>query len=99
MWVADGEGDKIYAYNLSSKQGDAGRDFDTLSAAGNDDPQGTWSNGTTVWAAAGDRVSQATGLSQTVVRIAAGNSKLHERSPKWGLQTWVTGFMWATGFV
>lgn len=34
---------------------DSGPDFNTLDAAGNDDPEGIWSNGTTMWVAdAGD---------------------------------------------
>ena len=51
MWVADMDDSKIYAYNLSTGQRDAPRDFDTLSEAGNSEPIGMWSNGTTLWVA------------------------------------------------
>ena len=55
MWVTDRTRDdaKIYAYNLATKQRDAGKDFDTLRAAGNNGPRGIWSDGTTMWV--GDR--------------------------------------------
>ena len=49
MWVADSFVDKLYAYNLSTKQRDATKDFDTLDAAGNDSPDGVWSDRTTMW--------------------------------------------------
>ena len=49
IWVADDGRDKIYAYNLATKQRDAAKDFDTLIAAGNVRPQGLWSDGITIW--------------------------------------------------
>ncbi|MDE2887995.1 MAG: fibronectin type III domain-containing protein [Gemmatimonadota bacterium] len=59
MWVADdaqGEwfaenNDKIYAYVLATRARDPSKDFNTLNAAGNDDPEGIWSDGTTMWVA------------------------------------------------
>ena len=59
MWVADDaqglwfaeDNDKIYAYVLATKARDPGKDFNTLNAAGNDDPEGIWSDGTTMWVA------------------------------------------------
>ena len=49
MWVADPGDDKIYAYRMADKQRDASKDFDTLIAAGNNDPTGIWSDGATMW--------------------------------------------------
>ena len=49
MWVADIVDEKIYAYSMSTKARDSAKDFDTLKAAGNTDPQGIWSDGTTMW--------------------------------------------------
>ena len=49
MWVADYQDDKIYAYNMGSKEWDEGRDFNTLNGAGNNHPSGLWSDGTTMW--------------------------------------------------
>ena len=49
MWVADAVDDKLYAYDLASKARDASKDFDTLADAGNYQPQGIWSDGTTMW--------------------------------------------------
>ena len=53
MWVADddvfGDDDKIYAYNMKTKARDSAKDFTTLYAAGNSDPRGIWSDGTTMW--------------------------------------------------
>ena len=49
MWVVDYGDIKIYAYNLATKQRDAGGDFNTLNAAGNGGPQGIWSDGDTMW--------------------------------------------------
>ena len=51
MWVADSGDDKIYAYNLATKQRDSAKDISTLSAAGNNNPTGIWSDGTTMWVA------------------------------------------------
>ena len=54
MWVADA-GDfrsavgNIYAYDMATKQRDSAKDFNTLTAAGNHDPAGIWSDGTTMW--------------------------------------------------
>ena len=49
MWVADWVNDKLYAYTLATGARDAGKDIDTLYAAGNDEPRGIWSDGTTMW--------------------------------------------------
>ena len=49
MWVGDSGDNKIYAYNLSTKERDSSKDFDTLSAAGNTAQRGLWSDGTTMW--------------------------------------------------
>ena len=49
VWVVDSADKKVYAYNAGTKARDSGKDFGTLSAAGNDDPVGIWSDGTTVW--------------------------------------------------
>ena len=50
MWVADFDDNKIYAYNTDGT-GDSAKDFDTLSAAGNNSPYGIWSDGMTMWVA------------------------------------------------
>ena len=42
---------KIYAYSLATKARDSGKDFDTLAGAGNNNPRGIWSDGTTMWVA------------------------------------------------
>ena len=58
VWVAnDGTGatDKIYAYNRTNGSRDSGSDFDTLQDAGNKDPRGLWSDGTTMWVLDNDR--------------------------------------------
>ena len=54
MWVSDKDDGKVYAYKMSDKSRDSGKDFDTLDAAGNDDPRGIWSDETTMWVADGD---------------------------------------------
>ena len=58
IWVADsgiyGNPDKLYAFNLASKNRDPAKDVDTLDAAGNNRPQGLWSDGTTLWVADSD---------------------------------------------
>ena len=43
------ENNKLFAYNLSTKARDSAKDFTTLSAAGNRDGAGIWSDGTTMW--------------------------------------------------
>ena len=56
MWVSDPIDDKIYAYhavgssNVPGNQ-DTAKDFGTLGAAGNNNPVGIWSDGTTMWVA------------------------------------------------
>ena len=59
MWVAnddtdDGNNDKIYAYSLATKVREPSKDFNTLNAAGNNEPYGIWSDGTTMWVANND---------------------------------------------
>ena len=51
MWVADTTDAKLYAYRMSDKERDAGKDFNTLIEAGNSVPTGIWSNGATMWVA------------------------------------------------
>ena len=55
LWAADFAGsrgtDKLYAFSLSKRNRDAAKDFDTLEAAGNNQPRGLWSDGTTMWVA------------------------------------------------
>ena len=56
IWVSNnfsrtGSGNKLFAYTLVTGARDAGRDFSTLSAAGNESPEGIWSDGTTMWVA------------------------------------------------
>ena len=55
MWVANYgttlSDAKIYAYTLATGARDSDRDIDTLSAAGNDDARGLWSDDTTIWVA------------------------------------------------
>ena len=57
MWVAhrppivigDTSSAKLFAYNMSTKQRDSAKEFNTLDAAGNDKPRGIWSDGSTMW--------------------------------------------------
>jgi hypothetical protein len=48
LWVADFEDHKLYAYRMSDRSRDSGKDF-TLDAD-NGSPVGIWSDGTTMWA-------------------------------------------------
>ena len=49
LWAASSGSDKLFAYRLATGSSDSGKDFDTLDAAGNDDPRGIWSDETTMW--------------------------------------------------
>ncbi len=52
MWVADESGDeKLYAYDMISKEHVPEKDINTLDAADNDAPDGIWSDGTTMYVA------------------------------------------------
>ena len=57
LWVANDEDDKIYAYKLSDKSRDSGKDIalavstTSLDEEDNSDPRGLWSNGTIMWVA------------------------------------------------
>ena len=50
MWVIDWVDEKIYAYHTDGTR-DASKEFDTLGAAGNNNPTGIWSDGATMWVA------------------------------------------------
>ena len=56
MWVADRLAGKIYGFDANSKE--LVGTIDALDCAGNHDPQGIWSDGTTMWVAddADDRI-------------------------------------------
>ena len=49
IWLVDQKGDKIHAYNMTTKARDPDKDFDTLSDAGNIHADGIWSDGETMW--------------------------------------------------
>ncbi|MCY3787671.1 MAG: hypothetical protein OXH63_02670, partial [Gemmatimonadetes bacterium] len=51
MWVVDFRFEEIHAYNLSTKDRQPDKDFNTLDAAGNNSPTGLWSDGITMWVA------------------------------------------------
>ncbi len=52
MWVADEfDDEKLYAYDMTSRERVPSKDFNTLDAAGNDSPTGIWSDGATMWVA------------------------------------------------
>ena len=73
MWVAysfGGAGDgKLLAHALGTNSRDAAKDFNTLQAAGNEHPEGIWSDGATMWVS-DDRKLYAYNL-QTKERNAA----------------------------
>ena len=51
MWVADFIDQKLYAYALSTKARDSGKDIDLSADFGTfNGPNGIWSDGTTMWA-------------------------------------------------
>ncbi len=55
LWVANDEDDKIYAYKLSDKSRDSGKDIalavstTSLDEEDNSHPRGIWANSTTMW--------------------------------------------------
>ena len=54
IWISEDAGlpstsDKLFAYKRSNGHRDSGKDFDGLSAAGNNDPAGIWSDGVTMF--------------------------------------------------
>ena len=49
MWVGDATDDKLYAYNLRTKQRDASKDFNTLAVFNRGAKFYIWSDGTTMW--------------------------------------------------
>ncbi len=54
IWVAQDDfapSNKIFAYNRSDGTHDSSNDFETLEAAGNQDVEGIWSDGATMWVA------------------------------------------------
>ena len=57
MWVKESsyQFDKIYAYNMRTRAHDPNKDFNTLKAAGEQDTDGIWSDGTTMFVADGYR--------------------------------------------
>ena len=79
MWVANyditGTNDKIYAYNMLSKKRDESKEFNTLQAAGNTEPHGIWSDGTTMW------VSDAASDYGSEFKIYAYSMSTKKRAP------------------
>ena len=49
LWIVNSAADRLDGYDLSTKTRDTSKDFDTLTAAGNEDPRAIWSDGTTMW--------------------------------------------------
>ena len=49
MWVTDSRPAKIFAYDMSTKQRDPSKDFESLGRAGNLSPGGIWSDGRIMW--------------------------------------------------
>ena len=51
MWVAGSDAffSQIYAYDITTKARDSGKDIATLVGAGNHNPQGIWSDDATMW--------------------------------------------------
>ena len=94
MWAADyatgtSLNSKIYAFNLSAKTRDAAKDFETLNAAGNHQPRGLWSDGTTMWVMDDEddkiyayRLSDAASLSALTLtsKISLGETTFANRS-------------------
>ena len=76
IWVAnDGSGatDKLYAYNRSDGSRDSSSDFDNLNTAGNNDPRGICSDGTTMFVAdSGDDEIYAYRMSDTTRDLHKG---------------------------
>ena len=77
IWVADSGDDKLYGYNLATNERVASQDFDTLDAAGNNDPVALWSDGATMWVA--DSVKDeiyAYSLAANIDAVALGSSQI-----------------------
>ena len=57
MWVVDFNDKKIYAYNIENKMRNTSKEFDLFikdnDEDDNDQPEGIWSNGSTMWVADG----------------------------------------------
>ena len=49
MWVVDLNDEKIYAYDMATKQRDSTKDFNRLNTYSNYDPLSITSDGTTMW--------------------------------------------------
>ena len=49
LWIVNAILDRLDGYDLSTKTRDESKDFDMLTAAGNEDPRAMWSDGTTMW--------------------------------------------------
>ena len=49
LWIVNSAADRLDGYDLSTKTRDTSKDFDTLTAAGNENPRAMWSDGTTMW--------------------------------------------------
>ena len=78
IWVAnDGTGatDKLYAYNRSDGSRDSSSDFDNLDTAGNNNPRGICSDGTTMFVADND-APQGLSCDRTHIWVAQDNNDL-----------------------
>ena len=96
MWVADWSGDRLYAFDMTTKARDSDKDFDALGAARNTNPGGIWSDGVTMWVTdwSDDKIyaySMATGDYDS----AKDFDTLDEAGNEWPLGLWSDGeTMW-----
>ena len=65
IWVSNSplgtsDGDKIFAYDRSTRVRDEAKDFNTLNSAGNNSPAGIWSDGETMFVLDSDSTTRST---------------------------------------
>ena len=87
---------KIYAYQLSDGTRDAGQDITLASLAGNDDPRGIWSDGTTLWVADFALADLAKFYAYRTVRRDAGRRPGHQHAGRDRQRSYATG-IWSDG--
>ena len=101
LWASDNTDDKIYAYNLATTARDAAKDFNTLSAAGNNTPVGIWSDGVTMWVAdSGDDKIYAYNLATKARDMAKDFDTLIAAGNTYQRGLWSDGTtMWVADFI
>ena len=74
IWIPARQPSRLLAYTISTKARDSSKDFTTLAAAGNINPQGLWSDGIIMWVADTNNNVYAYRMPSNVINSSPGGT-------------------------